>query len=244
MIKKPRIIFFDIETTPLEVRKFQYDRNPFINPNTIKKDWYIICAAWQVLGESKVNYVAIDKLGDDKNVVQKLRDVLATADIIGGHNIDKFDMRCLLARMIFHRIEPLPHIPTVDTKKLFKKIGGFSSNALDYLSKYLGGEGKIHVDYRLWDRVMDGSKMALREMVAYNKVDVKKNVEIYETIVPYVPNHPHLGVLHGLSRNHSCPNCGSNHLKRNGIRPTRAGILKQEVQCKDCGAYHRIPIEK
>jgi len=242
--KEPRIIFFDIETTPMKTFRFQYDRNPYINHNDIIEDWYIVCAAWQVLGEKKVHSVAITKLGDDKQVVKALRDALATADVIMGHCIDRFDIRNLQARMVYHRITPLPNIPTLDTLKMARKIGGFTSNKLDYLAKKLLGAGKIKTDGDLWRQVTSGSKKALKDMVEYNKVDVIRNVEVYNVLRPYMPNHPHIGVMKGLGKNESCPNCGSLELKKNGIRPTKGGILKQEVQCKKCGSYHRIPVVK
>lgn len=241
---KPKILFFDVETTPLIVAKFQFDRNPFIDPNTIQKDWFMISACWKWAGQKTVHSVAITKPYDDYNVVKTLRDVLASADIIVGHCIDRFDVRILNARMIVHRIAPLPNLLTVDTKKMAAKVAAFTSNKLDYLAKTLLGVGKIKTDFTLWLRVLKGEKKAIKEMVAYNKVDVIRNEEVYYKLLPYMRNHPHVGVLNGHSKNHSCPNCGSTHLKRNGTRPTKAGVLKQEVQCLDCGSYQRIPITK
>lgn len=243
MIKSPKIITFDLETSPIVATTWGIYQQ-FLGVNNIVKDWFIISGAWKELGKDKVHSVQISKPYDDYKVVKKLRDVLATADIIIGQNCDQFDMKKLNARMIFHGIEPLPHIPTIDTKKEAKKIAAFTSNKLEYLGKHLVGAGKIKTDYQLWLDVMNGSKSALKEMVEYNKIDVVRNEEVYLILKPYMKNHPHIGVLNGLSKFHSCNNCGGVHLKRNGIRPTKAGILKQEVQCKDCGAYHRIPINK
>lgn len=241
---KPNIVFFDIETSPLEITKFQYDRNPFINYKTIKKDWYIICASWRFLGSKTVHSVKIDTLGDDKKVVQTLRDVLAKADVIAGHVIDRFDLRGLTARMVYHNIAPLPNIPTVDTFKMAKKIGGFTSNKLDYLAQYFGLPRKIQVDGELWNQVMAGSKTALDKMVAYNKQDVSCNIGVYERLLPYMKNHPHIGVMTGKDRNCSCANCGSDKIKFNGVRITAAGIKKQEIQCQNCGSYSRIPYKQ
>lgn len=243
MLKSPKIIIWDCETSPITVTAWGI-YTQFISHDNIQKDWFMISAAWKELGKSKVHSVQIDKPYDDYKVVKTVRDVLATADIIIGQNLDKFDMRKLNARMIFHGIEPLPPTPTIDTKKEAKKIAAFTSNKLDYLGKHLLGAGKVHVDYELWLKVLNGNKTALREMVAYNKVDVIRNEEVYLKLKPYMKNHPHVGVLNGHSKNHSCPNCGSLHLKRNGTRPTKAGVLKQEVQCLDCGSYQRIPITK
>lgn len=241
--RKPKIVTFDIETTPITA--YTWTLYPqVLSHDNIVQDWSIICGAWKILGEDKVYATAVKKVGDDYMVVKKLRDVLADADIIIGHNSDKFDIKKLNARLIYHKLPPLPPIPTIDTKKEAKKIAAFTSNRLDYLSKHLLGEGKVHVDYQLWVDVMKGSKKALREMVEYNKVDVIRDEDVYLRLMPYIKNHPHVGVLNGGSKVHSCPNCGSTKLKRNGIRPTKAGIPRQEVQCGSCGSYHRIPIEK
>lgn len=241
MTRKPKIIVYDIETSPIVTTSWGI-YTQFIGHNSILKDWFIISAAWKTLGEKTVHSVQIDKPYDDFRVVKKIRDVLADADCIIGQNLDKFDMRKLNARMIFHGIAPLPPIPTIDTKKEAKKIAAFTSNKLDYLGKFLLGAGKQHVDFELWLRILNGDKKALKEMVEYNKIDVVRNEEVYEKLKPYMKNHPHIGVIAGNSKFHSCPNCGGTHLKRNGTRSTRAGVLKQELQCLDCGSFQRVPV--
>lgn len=238
-----KIIVFDIETAP--VVAYTWDLYPkYLSPDNIVSDWFMICAAWKEVGKDKVHAVKIDTVGDDYNVVKTLRDALADADVIVGHYIDKFDMKKLNARLIFHGLDPLPRIPTVDTKKEASKVAAFTSNKLDYLSKILTGEGKIHVEYGLWVDIMKGSKKALREMVAYNKVDVIRNEAVYLKLRPFMKNHPHKGVLDGQDRLGSCPNCGSTKFKLNGIRITATGLQRQECQCGKCHGYFRIPVKK
>lgn len=243
MGKTPNIVFFDIETTPVKTLRFQYDRSPYIKHDNILEDWYIICAAWRTLGSDITHAVAIKEVGNDYNVVKKLHEVLSKADVIVGHVIDRFDIRNLNSRLIYHNLPPLPNIPTIDTAKMSRKIGGFTSNKLDYLGQYFGLGRKIHVDGQLWRDVITGSKKALKQMVEYNKQDVNLNVDVYLRLRPYMKTHPHIGVIAGESKLHSCPNCGSIKLKRNGLRPTKAGIMKQEIQCTNCGSYHRIPVK-
>jgi DNA polymerase elongation subunit (family B) len=241
MEKTPKIIIWDIETSPIV--SYTWNLFPkYLSHDNIVEDWFIICGAWKELGSKKVEAVSIKKLGDDYEVVKKLRDTLADADIIVHHYGDKFDLKKLNARLIYHGLQPLPKIHTVDTKKEASKIASFSSNRLDYLSKYLIGEGKIHVDFNLWVDIMKGSKSALKEMVQYNKVDVIRCEEVYVKLRPYMKNHPHSGVIAEKPRFGSCKCCGSERLKKNGIRTTAAGIRKQEVQCKDCNSYSLIPI--
>lgn len=239
-----KILIWDIETAPLITAKFLHDKNPYINHNSIQQDWFIICGAWKFAGDKKVQTVAINKVGDDFEVVKKLREVIASADIVVHHNGDKFDIKSLNTRLIYHNLPPLPQVASVDTLKEVKKIACFSSNKLDYLSKFLLGEGKMHVDFSLWLDILKGNKTALKKMVEYNKVDVIRLEEVYLRLKPYMKTHPHIGVLNGKDRKCSCAKCGSEKLKRNGIRITAAGLKKQEVQCMNCGSYARIAIEK
>jgi len=239
---KPIVIFFDIETTPVEYYKWQFDRNPYINPASIKKDWYIISACWKVHGGASVSSVAISKPGDDYNVVKTLREALIKADIIIGHCIDRFDIPNLNTRLIYHGLPPLPDLVTVDTKKMAKKVFGFTSNKLDYLAKFLGVGEKIETEYQLWLDVMNGSKTALAKMVKYNRHDVVINELVYDKLLPYMRNHPHMGAMSGKDKNCSCPNCGSTNVKRNGIKYTAAGVKKQEIQCNECHHYTRVTV--
>jgi uncharacterized protein YprB with RNaseH-like and TPR domain len=240
-VSKAKILFWDIETSPIQANTWSLWPNS-ISHESIIQDFTIICGAWKELGKKKVHVAAITKPYQDKQVVKKLREALSKADILVGHNADKFDFKKFNTRLIYHGLRPLPPIPMVDTLKWAKKIAAFSSNRLDYLSKQLTGQGKVHVDYELWLRIMKGDKKALKEMIAYNKVDVIRLEEVYLKLVPYAPGHPHVGALEKKHRHLSCQKCGSSNIKFNGVRTLAAGVLRRETQCQDCGSYHRIPL--
>jgi DNA polymerase III epsilon subunit-like protein len=157
--------------------------------------------------------------------------------VIVHHNGDKFDLKKLNTRLIIHGLDPLPKIHTVDTLKEVRKVAAFTSNRLDYLAKTLVGAGKTHVDYQLWLDIMKGNKRAVRDMVAYNKVDVIRLEEVYSVLLPYMKSHPHIGAQNGESKDLSCRYCGSTHVKKNGTKHTAAGLKKQEIQCRDCHGY-------
>ena len=237
-----KILLYDIETSPIVANTWNLYPTA-ISHESIIQDWFIICAAWKYLGEDKVHEAHITEVGNDYEVVRKLRDAIASADVVVHHNGDKFDIKKLNTRLIFHELPPLPTVPMVDTLKEIKKIAAFSSNRLDYLAKTLTGQGKMHVDYQLWLDVLKGSKKAVKTMVEYNKVDVITLENVYVRIKPYMKSHPHVGVLKGGDRKCTCNKCGSEKLKRNGIRITAMGIKKQELQCMSCGSYSRIPVE-
>jgi len=238
-MSKPRICFFDVETSKMLARIFSL-RADYVHHSNIVKDWYIICAAWKI--GNKVDAVAMNKVGDDKNVCKTLRNVLAGVDVIIGHNSDRFDIKKLNTRLIYHGIDPLPKIPTVDTLKEVRKIAAFTSNRLDYLHKFLGGKGKMSTPSGLWDQVMDGDKQALKDMVAYNKNDVVILEDVYKRLLPYMKSHPNIA----MPNTENCPKCGSDHTVKAKPRITASGIRYQQHQCKNCGGYFQSgsPIEK
>jgi len=241
MNKAPKILFFDIETSPVLYLKFQKDKNPFFSHDGILEDAYMISAVWKMAGDAKIHSVSSPKIWDDYAAVKTLRDALAKADIVVGHNIKKFDLKFFNSRLIYHRLQPLPQLDLVDTLLEVKKIASFTSHKLDYLSKLLNNKGKIHVDFSLWKAVVSGDKEALNKMVKYNVVDVRRTEELYNVLKPYMKSHPHVGVIKGLKRECSCPKCGSDNIKFDGVRVSAAGIKTQQIQCHDCHGFSRIP---
>jgi uncharacterized protein YprB with RNaseH-like and TPR domain/predicted RNA-binding Zn-ribbon protein involved in translation (DUF1610 family) len=178
---------------------------------------------------------------DDYNVVKKLRDVLSEADVCVHHNGDKFDIKKLNWRIIYHKLPPLSPLSQVDTLKEIKKVSAASSNRLDFLGEQLVGQGKLQTTPGLWHDAMNGKRKAIKEMVEYNKIDVVRLEEVYLRLLPYFKTHPHLGVLEGKPR-HSCPKCGSIDIIKHKVRVTASGNQRQQVQCQDCGSYHTLPI--
>jgi len=237
--KEPKILLWDIETSYIVATTFSLfpERLPH---DGIIQDWNIICAAWKWLGEKKTYTAAVGPdTTNDLDVVVQLREVLASADVIVHHNGDKFDIKKFNTRLIYYGLEPLPHIPTVDTLKEARKIAAFTSNRLDYLGNFLCGEGKVQTSHGLWMRVLKGDMAAVKEMVRYNVGDVLVLEKVYLKLKPYMKRHPHVGVMTNDTKC-SCNKCGSVNLKKNGVRITAAGVKKQEMQCKECGSYQLI----
>lgn len=244
-MKKPKVIIFDIETSPFTVASFSLYPDS-LNHSNILQDWFIICASWKEAGAKKTDAIWITKTGDDKAVVKKLRDVLASADVIIGHNIKKFDLKKLNARLIYHRLKPLPYIHVVDTLTEIRKVAAHTSNRLDYLSTFLTGQGKMETSGGLWLKAMRGDKKAIKEMVAYNRIDVVRNEEVYDIIKPYLKDHPHMGVLSGANRLHSCGKCGCKEFdpSHQKMRYTATGLPRIQRQCKSCYSYTTFPLPK
>lgn len=243
-MKEPKICFWDIETSFMETATFGlYDQN--IPHHNIMHDWYIICAAWKLSDRKKIYAVSLlddekrfkKNRRDDYHVVKTLRDMLQDVDIIVGHNQNRFDIKKFNARLIYHDLDPLPEMISIDTLREIKKIASFSSHRLDYLGKHLGKGGKLDTSPNLWLRVLEGENEAIAEMVRYNKIDVKRLEELYYRIRKYIKRHPHIGAMRGKERTDSCPSCGSTNLFISKTRYTISGIKRTQKQCKTCHSY-------
>jgi DNA-directed RNA polymerase subunit M/transcription elongation factor TFIIS len=238
MAKTPRVVLWDLETSPMVVATYSLYPDSIPHENIID-DWYIICAAWKEVGKDKTYAVSVlddpkrfkKNVKDDYYVVKTLRDMLEDVDILVAHNNKAFDWRKYQARLIYHKLPPLPKILLVDTLKEVKSVSAFSSNRLDYLCKRLNGEGKIETSKGLWMRVMEGNVKAIKEMVKYNKGDITCLEELYMILRPYMKSHPNMATPDTCN----CPKCNSNKVVKDGIRMRSTGARYQVYKCNGCG---------
>jgi len=241
LTKKPtaKILLFDIETAPnLAYVWGKYEQNVI----DYQHEWYMLTFAYKWYGEKKVHGRALPdyrgyKKGsmDDKKLVSELRDLFDEADIIVGHNGDQFDIKKSNARFLVHGLPPPSPYKTVDTKKVAKKYFNFNSNKLDDLGQHLGlGRKEKHEGFELWLGCMRGDPKSWAHMLKYNKQDVNLLESVYETMKPWMTNHPNLAAIAG--KECACPNCEGGNLQRRGFNYTRTGKF-QRYSCLDCGAW-------
>lgn len=242
MQKKPRVLFWDIETSLMPVAVFQLAHNDWIDPSSILAERYIICAAWSWNDESTVHTVSVlDDLKrykknphDDKHVIETLHDVLSQADVIVHHNGDSFDKRYVDTRILVQGLPALPPITSIDTYKVAKSKLLLASNKLDYLGKLLGVGQKIKTSPGLWMRVLNGEADAVTEMVRYNKKDVTLLRDVFKKVQAYIPNYINRELFGGTG----CPRCGSTHIQSRGLHRAISRVY-QRFQCRDCGGWFR-----
>jgi hypothetical protein len=241
-VKQPRIVFFDLETSPsLGYVWGKYDQNVI----DFKKGWYLLSFAMKVLGEKKVRVFSLpdypnyrhDK-SDDKALILDLWKMMNEADVIVAHNLDKFDLKKANARFIVHGLDPPAPFKTFDTLRAFRRIASFNSNKLDDLAAVLKIGRKVPTTgFHLWLGCMNGDMKAWKLMKRYNAHDVVLLEQIYLKIRPWAPTHPNLNFVSGTPRN--CPRCGSSALIKHGtfkqFQYTRT-LYKQRYRCNACGA--------
>lgn len=227
-------LFFDIETSFNVIGAFQTGYNQTIQHHQILEERKIICICYKWEGKEKVYSLDWDnKKQCDKRMLQEFIKIANQADQLVAHNGDRYDLPWIRTRCLFHRIDMFPEYTSVDTLKLSRSKFKFNSNKLDYISKYLGFNGKRkHEGWDMWVKVWKAEKGALKDMVDYCKDDVVELEKVFLEINNYVNQKTHKGVLEGEER-WSCPRCGgSDGIYISRERVTASGIKRYQYEHK------------
>lgn len=244
---KPRILFLDIETSPLTVYSWGlHDQN--ISLQQVKSDWFILSWAAKWSDESEVMYQDLRgkrKPDNDKDLLQSIWKLLDEADIICTQNGRSFDSKKLNARFIQQGFKPPSSYKHIDTLVIAKKYFGFTSNKLAYMTdklctKYKKLEHKKFPGLELWQECLKGNIKAWREMEKYNKHDVLSLEELYHKLIAWDVGTD-FNVYHDKSET-TCK-CESKEFNRNGYFYSSMGKY-QRYRCKQCGAEARSKINE
>jgi len=236
---KNKRLYFDIETSPNVVYSWRVGRRINLDYNNIVKERAIICICYKWEDKDEVHSLKWDN-GCDKKMLKKFVKVADKATEIVGHNSDRFDIKWVRGRLLYHRIPDIVNFTSIDTLKDARSRFLLNSNRLDYIGQYLGvGEKMETGGFQLWVDVMEGDDDALQRMIDYCKQDVLLLEKVYKEIEDYTKVKSHLGVLNGGGK-WSCPRCSSNNVKCNKTRTTRTGIIRREMLCHDCKRNYTI----
>ena len=246
MTPSAKILVMDEEISKTIYGCYPSQKPQYLGHQDIIQDWFMICAAWRWKGAKKINCVSLlddpkrykKNPFDDYHVVKTLRDVVAEADAIAGHNMENFDWKKLLERMAFYKLDPLPEIKIIDTLKMARKIG-FSYANLDYLTKRLSLSEKAETTgNKMWMNIVQGKgPEAIKECVAYCKRDIPPAEELLDRLLPYLPAR--YGINENLFRGDGvdcCPSCGSTNFQKAGFKVTAVGKYPR-CNCQDCGRW-------
>jgi uncharacterized protein YprB with RNaseH-like and TPR domain len=224
-----KTLFLDIETSPIEAYTWGTWQQDISN-NMIKKDWTILswAAKWQ--GTQRVLQADVERMSE-REMLKGIWKLMDDADIIVTQNGKRFDEKKLNARFIAHGMSRPSSYLHIDTLKLAKKHFAFTSNKLDFITKYLNvefkkSEHKEFPGFELWDECLKGNKAAWREMRAYNKQDVLALENVYDKLIVWDPAY----------RTPSKCTCGSTEFLKIGFFISASGRKHQRYRCKECGA--------
>lgn len=166
-----------------------------------------------------------------------LRKHLDAADIVVGHNLNKFDIPIINAAFLREGVEPPSPYRKIDTLLEARRNFRFISNKLQHIAKLLGVEEKAgHSGFELWERCMRGDPQAFIEMAIYNDQDVVVVREVYKKMRPWMQNHPNMNLF--VDGGDVCPKCGSHKVHYRGYAHTAVAKYHRFV-CLDCGGWGR-----
>lgn len=185
------ILYIDLEVSKTMLYNYGL-RVPskYINPDNIVHEYYIICWSASYMHDDKIwsDCVTKEEAQDwtDKNRMSHLRDLMASADIIAGHNVDAYDIKRANTKFLLAGLEPVIGKPTFDTLKIARTKFAFESNKLDYISKKLGLRPKDDITDDDWQKIVrTGDKKTLQKVNKYCQGDVREGKRVLEKLMKY-----------------------------------------------------------
>lgn len=232
-----RILYLDIESAP--TLAYTWSLFPkYIHIGDITEPGYTMCWAAKWEGERKVIY----RNHGDKDFLDLIHSLLDEADAVVHYNGTRFDMPTLNREFVLAGLPPPSHYHQVDLLKTVRKQFRFQSNKLDYVAQQLGLGGKVHhKGMQLWHDCMAGCPKAWKIMERYNKQDVQLTQKLYKKLLPWIHNHPNVGMWIDDPKKPVCPSCGSTNLHKKGSQYNTKSASYDRYKCLNpkCGAPAR-----
>jgi DNA polymerase elongation subunit (family B) len=228
----PKILVLDIETAPaLSYHWGMFKQNISLGQNVDPGG--VMGVGWMWHGKRPVYWASDHDPGHEQMII-RARDLLDEADLLVTYNGQSFDAPHLYAEIAKAGLTPPSPVQHVDLYRASKKFR-FLSHKLQHVSTQLGLEGKMETGgFQLWIDCLNGDARAWRKMGAYCKRDVKLTSDLYRVMLPWLDNHPHVGLWTGEDR--SCNKCGSTNVHQRGHARTKLTTYAR-FQCQDCGGW-------
>lgn len=198
----PKILFIDIETSPIIAHVWRlFDQN--VGLNQIEADWSILsfCAKWK--GNDEIIYMDTRNqadINDDRCLLDKLWQLLNEADFVVGQNSKRFDVKKINARFILNGMPKPSTFRQIDTLEVAKRVFGFTSNKLEYMTdklctQYKKKKHSKFPGHELWAQCLKGNPEAWIEMQEYNEYDVLSLEELYDIFSSWDDKLPNFDVF-------------------------------------------------
>ena len=196
-----------------------------------------ICAAWKWYDSPDVEFAAEWEVGGYDGFMRAVWEVFDQADLIIGHNADRFDARHLMGGWAEMGLPAPSPYKVIDTLKIARGSFAYESNTLDALNKRLGIEAKTDkYDVEVARAAVAGDKEAQARIEGYNRGDIVASEALFDRLRPYAKGIPHLGMWSDDEL--ACPSCGST-MTATG-KTVHANVQKYEhLHCPNCGAHAR-----
>lgn len=250
-VKKLKVLFFDLETSPEEGYFWNRWKTNIAEPQ-VKRYSHLLTASWAVnegeVQSTKLSHSEIMSEDDLTSVVDMVQ-AINSADIVVGFNSKKFDIKYLKTRMIKWNLPPLKPVKHVDIYQVSKSQMRFPSNSMNNIAKYLGYSvlKQETGGFDLWRRCLSEDKgisdTAMKHMENYNQKDIIVTRNLYKQFCGW-SNGVNVGTivnqLNPEATTLRCTKCGSDDIfVEEGFAYT-ATTGFQLYRCTDCRGVSRI----
>ena len=227
-----KILLLDIETSPNTAHVWGlWQQN--VSINQLMESSYVLCYAAKWLGDEEVVFDSVHQ-AKPKAMLKGIHGLLNDADAVVHYNGTKFDIPTLNKEFLLHSFNPPSPYKQIDLLRVVRSNFRFPSNKLDYVAQRLNlGKKHEHEGHELWVKCMNGDKDAWKRMEQYNIQDVVLLESLYNTLRPWIRNHPNHNLF---ADDHVCPNCSSTRLQKRGTSISATGTY-QRYQCLTCGTW-------
>ena len=187
---KANVLYFDLEVSLSQY--YNYGArvpNKFLSPDNLIRPYFIICWSAGYMHSRTIwsDCVTAEEAlaGDDSRILPRLQELMASADILAGHNVDAYDVKRANTRLLLTGGEPVIGKKTFDTLKIARSKFAFESNRLGDICAALGLRGKDGVTGDDWRAIMRGDEKPLRKVARYNARDVRAGKAVLGVLQKY-----------------------------------------------------------
>jgi len=238
------MLMLDIETRPNKVYTWSI-WNVNVGINQIIEPGGLLCFAAKWYGQDDIEFRSEWEDGEVKMVMAAWK-LLDEADVVVHFYGSRFDIPHLNTEFLKQGFPPPSPFKQVDLKMAVGKQFKFTSNKLQFVSRVLGLEGKEeHEGFPLWEKVLNEKEQYSKEvqtdargrMQSYNERDVFLLDEVYEALLPWIPNAPNRRLYEG---GNGCPTCGADEslMIEEGFYYTKLSKFLK-FRCRSCDSWFR-----
>jgi hypothetical protein len=234
--REVKILALDLETSPNLAHVWGlWQQN--VSIGQLEASTEVICFGGRWYGQRGVTVKTVHHDGKQA-MLDAAWEMFDQADAIMGWNSRGFDVKHMQREFLQAGMPPPSPAKDLDLMVAVKAKFRFPSNKLDYVAQTLGVGKKVkHEGFEMWRKCLDGDDAAWGRMVRYQKQDVNLLIDLYEKLLPWLPNHPNKPLIDGID-GAVCLRCGSRDLESRGQNFTATGSYPR-FRCRSCGTWGR-----
>lgn len=241
--KKPKVLYYDIETSLAKSYHFNYWKTS-IGVKQMIEPSHMLSHAWcwgedgEVFSSILTPKEALAK--DDERIVLEAWSLFDQADIIVAHNGKRFDVNKCNGYFLKYGLPKPSPFKVIDTLEIAKKNFNLPFKSLEYLAKFLDVELKLDAGgIETWIGCERGDQEALDTMVEYNRGDITTLREIHKRLKGWDNNGVNIA-LYNDSHDALCTHCGSDDVSVLSDKFAYTPQRKYQVyRCNSCQAVLR-----